>query len=169
MWLHLVAKFGTNASGATHWSNFELVHVKPRGWAGKKPSICANTGYPAFVFGLPVLQAYWFQLSRKLAGRFCSCLYFLESESDSLKSIQRIKNFPAFFLLDIRYRLSRNRNLKYGNRISRSDTNTWFLFRSTPSLDGKDWRPEKVSVTDRPTTALQEMLVHLKILKKHHD
>ena len=45
-----------------------------RGWAGKKPSICANTGYPAFVFGLPVFQAYRLQLSRIWAGRFCSCI-----------------------------------------------------------------------------------------------
>ena len=58
--------------------------------------------------------------------------FYLKSESDSLKSIQRFTNFPVFFLPDIRYRLSRNRNLKYGNRISRSGTNTWFLFRSTP-------------------------------------
>ena len=66
---------------------------------------------------------------------FVPVYFYLESESDSLKSIQRFTNFPVFFLPDIRYRLSRNRNLKYGNRISRSGTNTWFLFRSTPTFD----------------------------------
>ena len=46
-----------------------------RGWAGKKPSICANTGYPAFVFGLPVIKAYRLKLSRKWAGRIFSCAF----------------------------------------------------------------------------------------------
>ena len=64
-----------------------------------------------------------------------SKLNYLESESDSLKSIQRICNVTVFFLPDILYRLCRNRNLKDGNRISRSGTNTWFLFRSTPNYD----------------------------------
>ena len=44
------------------------------------------------------------------------------SESES-KSIQRVTNFPAFFLPDILYRHCRNRN-----------RNSWFLFRSPPSL-----------------------------------
>ena len=48
--------------------------------------------------------------------------------------IQRMKRLPAFFLPDILYRLCRNRNFKDKNQISRSGTNTWFLFRSTPSV-----------------------------------
>ena len=42
-----------------------------------------------------------------------------------------MKNLPAVFLPDILYRLCRNRNFKDKNQISRSGTNTWFLFRST--------------------------------------
>ena len=118
-----------------------LTHIDVRGWAGKKPSICVNTGYPAFVFGLPVLQAYRLQLSRKWAGRFCPCIFLLWKWS-----IQRITSIPAFFLPDIRYRLSRNRNLKYGNRISRSGTNTWFLFCST-----RNW------CTDRPACPVSQV------------
>ena len=61
--------------------------------------------------------------------------FYSESESNSLKSIQRITNFPAFFLPDILYRHCRNRN-----------TNSWFLFRSpllwtTPKNDPNCWPP----------------------------
>ena len=48
--------------------------------------------------------------------------FYSESESNSLKSIQRITNFLVFFLPDILYRHCRNRN-----------TNSWFLFRSPPT------------------------------------
>ena len=51
--------------------------------------------------------------------------FYSESESNSLKSIQRITNSLAFFLPDIRYRHCQNQN-----------TNSWFLFRSPPKQGG---------------------------------
>ena len=48
--------------------------------------------------------------------------FYSESESNSLKSIQRVTNFPAFFLPEFLYRQCRNRN-----------TNSCFLFRSPPT------------------------------------
>ena len=45
-----------------------------RGWAGKKPSICAKTRYPAFVFWLLVIPAYQLEFVGKLAGRFFLCI-----------------------------------------------------------------------------------------------
>ena len=51
-----------------------------------------------------------------------------QSESDFLKLIQRIVNF----LPDILHQLCWNRSLKNKKKISRSGTNTWFLFRLTP-------------------------------------
>ena len=47
--------------------------------------------------------------------------FYSESESNSLKSIQRVTNFPAFFLPEFLYRQCRNRN-----------RNSLFLFRSPP-------------------------------------
>ena len=47
--------------------------------------------------------------------------FYSESESNSLKSIQRVTNFPAFFLPEFLYRQCRNRN-----------RNSLFLFCSPP-------------------------------------
>ena len=109
--------------------------LQTRGWAGKKPSTCAKTRYPAFVFGLLVIPAYRPELSGYWERRFFSCVFQLRKWKLLPEKIQRIKNLPAFFLQDILYRLGRNQNVKDKNQISRSGTNTWFLFRSTPTAD----------------------------------
>ena len=68
-----------------------------RGWAGKKPSICANTGYPAFVFGLPVIQAYRLQLSRKWARRIFSCAFLFRKWKWFPKINSENYKFSGFF------------------------------------------------------------------------
>ena len=50
--------------------------------------------------------------------------FYSESESNSLKSIQIVTNFPAFFLPEFLYRQCRNRN-----------RNSLYLFRSPPSFN----------------------------------
>ena len=72
----------------------QIFWYQRRGWTGKRPSIRAKTD-PAYVFGLLVHQAYRLQLENgKWAGRFSSPVHsYSESESDTLKSIQRITNF----------------------------------------------------------------------------
>ena len=51
--------------------------------------------------------------------------FYSESESNSLKSIQRVTNFSAFSLPEFMYRQCRNRN-----------RNSLYLFRSPPKSDG---------------------------------
>ena len=41
----------------------------------QRENICVNTGYPAFVFGLPEVQAHWLQLS----GNFFPVHFYSES------------------------------------------------------------------------------------------
>ena len=92
-----------------------------RGWAEQETRICIPV--PA----VPVQDIWqenavkfvnlWFDFRKDIFPVYS----YSESESNSLKSIQRITNFLAFFLPDILYRHCRNRN-----------TNSWFLFRSPP-------------------------------------
>ena len=64
------------------------------------------------------LGYYYFNCRDNEHEDFFPVFLYLESESNSLKSIQRITNFPGFFLPDILYRLCRSRNLKDRNMIS---------------------------------------------------
>ena len=48
--------------------------------------------------------AYRFTTVRKMSRKFFPVHFYSESESDSLKSLQRITIFSLFFLPDIRYR-----------------------------------------------------------------